>query len=332
MIGNCVGRVRRLLQLAASSRPELLAAAVSNSWLTVVLSRELEPTWRTGPPAEQLPLALALLLAGTVGGGLAAYGIALNDLVDVRHDRVFARERPLPAGQVGIPTAMVVATVCLLLALFAAVFLGRGSILLCLAGAVGILFYNSAAKFLAPLGILCLAVIWAINMLVPSPLLGFAWPVWLTFSHVIVATTVMYQLGGKRPRLHGPHWWLLWSGWTFSSLLLVGLMSLRDTLWSAEHPWLGVGPGLVAMGTAVTARWWLRTQPQRYRWRRNAAGEFGRLAMLALIAYDAAWVTGVGRPDLACLFIALFILAGVLPRLQPVLDRALAPPMTYQLK
>ena len=55
---------------------------------------------------------------------LYGFGMALNDLMDIRRDRVFARWRPIPSGRIRPRTAIVVTLVLLMISLAAATILG----------------------------------------------------------------------------------------------------------------------------------------------------------------------------------------------------------------
>jgi hypothetical protein len=323
------GHVQKLVHLLELARPELVCAAVSNSWMIVILSRH----WGQNPTLEAMPLWLAMLLAAVVSAGLAVYAMAINDLLDVRHDRVFARHRPLPAGRLALTTAVVVATVALLAALLAAAFLDRASILLCLLAASGILFYNTTGKFLPATGVVTLGLICAVNMLIPAPLLGFTWPVWLAMTHVMGCAALVHHQSGKRPRLLGDHWWVPWAGWAFWTLALMGVMSYRNALWLHGQPNIWVGPLLaVALFAVLVRRAMIVGSRLPMRDRREYARRQGRLAVLWLIAYDAGWVFGAGLHVQGVLFAALFVGAWASIHWLASLGQITAPMPPYRLR
>jgi len=298
--------VRKLLNLIHLLRLELLLTAVSDAWLMIFLAYAIEPIDFISPTLTQMPLALALILGGIVATGLAAYGLALNDVLDARHDRAFSPARPIPAGRIRLTTAMSTAVIALLLALSAALFLGRGSALLAALVAGGILFYNTAARFLPATGILCLALLRMLHMFIVNPEATFVWPVWLNFSYTVATAATVYVLVAKRPRLMSHGWWTLLAGWTFWTLALVGWMSWREL--PAHHApasiWFGPIAALAIFLTlAVSLRSHAATEARR---RRAVAINFSKLALLWLILLNASWLLAAGLYAQGAAHLALF--------------------------
>lgn len=328
-------RWQRILRLVQLGRIELIFSVISNTWLMILLARKIETSRGVGPAMTVGSLALALGLGAAVATGLAIYGLALNDAFDARHDRAFSPERPIPAGAISLTTVIVLGVLGLLGAVLATAFLGLGSTVLCVIAAIAILFYNITGKFFPAVGIMLLGLIRALNMFIPYPWVEFAWPIWLTMTHVMICAVVVHVLEGKRPRLHGPDWWGLCAGWTFWTLTLVTWMSWRNQGAPGlvqGRPGLWLGP-LIAAGLFALVSWYnLRAKMRPLRARRAAAGAFLRLSMLWLILYDAVWLLSAGFYGPGCLLLLLFTVAWSLVQFVAALTHLAAPPVTYQIK
>jgi len=330
----------RFVHLLHLLRVEFILAAVADSWLIIALGPRLEEPAHLNPALGAYPRPLVYLLGALIAAGLATYGLALNDLMDVRRDRTFSPRRPLPAGQVSLTAALTLALLGLIGAICAAVALGEGSAMLCGITAVAILFYNTTARFFPALGIITFALIRMLAMFVPNPELGFAWPVWLNFTYVVCCATLVYALIGKRPRLLGHHYPRICALWAFWTLALIGWMSWRQTLFADEAPYIWLGP-LAAVGSFIIAVGYrlprvmqttlrqLREQlphtltgdgarhhyrADSVRARRAAGHEFARLAGLWLIVLNASWLFAAGLVGSGLAMVALFALTAGLGR------------------
>ncbi len=145
----------------------------------------------------------AALVGWIVLGGLAVSGAGCvaNDLWDRRIDPQVerTRERPLASGRVGVPTALALLAVCLLLALLVVLALPAVGRSTCLALAVAalppVLLYPSAKRWF-PLPQLVLALCWGFAVLIPwaaaaGSLSGGAagpWPLLLTWLATLLWT------------------------------------------------------------------------------------------------------------------------------------------------
>jgi hypothetical protein len=318
-----------LLQL---TRLALVFTAVSNSWLMIFLAYGLEPqTRRNTGLLQDYPLWAFLILGAAVAAGLHTYGIALNDLLDARYDRLFSPHRPLAAGRVGQNTAVVLCVGSLLLASTAAIFMGKASTLLFLLAAALVLFYNLLGKFVPAAGILIVGAVRALNMILPNPDLSFAWPVWVTMTHVVACWTIAYQIEGKRPRLQPASWGLVCGGWGIGTLLLL-YWSDRTPSPAAGHHALWLGPVLAAAAFALAALMTLRRAGAGGRTRHDAGAAFLRLALLWLIVYDAAWLAGAGLYVQALTHLGLLALAYGSMRLMSAVAHLTDPALTYRLR
>ena len=279
------------------TRLGLTLTAVSNCWLMIFLAVYVEPDSHCNPwlrSAAALPLWLALLLAAVVAAGLHAYGAALNDLLDVRRDRMFHPRRPLPSGRLSVQGAVIAAVIGLLGATIAALALGTGPVLVCLLVAAATLFYNATGKYLPATGIVTLGLIRMVGMFLPNPVLGFAWPIVLAMTHVIVCATVVYHIGGKRPRLQPPEQWGIAAGWAFWTLVLIGWMGWRDGLHLADHPRAWIGPAVAALLFALASLWLVRWAQRRGAGAAALRSFYGSVAGAWLIVYDLTWLLSAG--------------------------------------
>ncbi len=273
------------------TRLALVAAGVSNVWLIVLLSKAPEVGEPTTAALETMPTALALLLAAGMTIGLHVFGTTLNDVLDARHDRMFDPHRPIPAGQFSSGRAVVLSMAALLVAIVCAVPFGPTATVVCLICAAGVLFYDTVGKHFPAAGVVTLGLVRAGQMFVPNPDIAFCWPMWLAMTHIMGISAAAYVLEQKRPKLAGLELWGLIAGWAFWSLGLIGWMIYRHGLVVHDAPSAWLGPIAMVGLFALLAGWRLPKVPRG----RDAGRLLMRLGWLWLIAYDAAWLGGVGR-------------------------------------
>ncbi|QKK08773.1 MAG: UbiA family prenyltransferase [Planctomycetota bacterium] len=191
-----LGRISPILYL---TRVTTAFAAVANVWFVILWSSRVAEEAPT-PHLDDKPM-WALLLGGAASAlGLYSYGTCLNDLLDVRRDRALRPERPLASGQLSIETAAVTVALTLIIAVLGATVFGTASVLLTLALAFGILFFNTAARFVPAVGLVVLGLLYAGHILVPNPGLRFMWPVWLVMTHALIVAAATHVLARKVPR------------------------------------------------------------------------------------------------------------------------------------
>jgi 4-hydroxybenzoate polyprenyltransferase len=104
----------RLMALLQLTRAALAFTAIADAW-TVLLLRV--PGER---PREMGLLIGEMLVVAVASFGLYGFGMALNDLLDARRDRIFAPRRPIPSGRIQPRWAVVTALGLLMAALLAA--------------------------------------------------------------------------------------------------------------------------------------------------------------------------------------------------------------------
>ncbi len=147
------------------------------------------------PGAPPLPPLVGWIVLG--GLAVSGAGCVANDLWDRRIDPLVerTRDRPLAAGRVGVPGAVVLLLLCLLAALLVVLALPAASRVLCLALAVAalppILLYPSAKRWF-PLPQLVLALCWGFAVLIPwaaaTGSLEGGWPLALTWLAAVAWT------------------------------------------------------------------------------------------------------------------------------------------------
>jgi hypothetical protein len=311
-------RPHTLTHLRELVRPDFVAAMVSGQWLMVFLAFYIEPEVRRNPALTSLGVVGALGLSAVVAGGLAVFMLALNDVLDARHDRAFAPTRPIPSGKITQRLALALAMAGLLSALGASVAFGPVSVEIALVAASAIVFYNVAGRFVPSVGIVTLGLVLGLMMVIPNPRLAFAWPILLTMTHVIATATLRYFLAGKRPRLTPINGWGICVGWAFWILVVLALIRVRDgETMSYELGQIWIGPAVAVVGFSLVA--WLMLGPTSLApgARRATAARFTRLAAAGLIVFDASWLLSAGRWWQAGVVLLLLVLACVLRPSEP---------------
>jgi 4-hydroxybenzoate polyprenyltransferase len=299
--------------LLQPSRIALLGSALSGPWLVMYLGRAIEAPERVAPYLKQWPLAASLAVAALLSMGLHLYGIAINDALDVRHDRLFIPNRPIPAGRIQPSQAAASAVFWLLLGIVLAIPLGTPTALLAVGAALIILFYDTSARFFPGLGILSLGLFRAAVMFLANPQLGFAWPIWLDVTHLVACAAIGHRLAGKRPALRAPAIWVLCSGWLFWSLALIGHMGVRQSLLSPGHAAIWVPPAIAGMAFGVIAFVLVRRAGGQTR--HETGEQFQRLALIWLIVFDACWLAGAGLWWQTATLVAVLLATLLLPKL-----------------
>ncbi len=313
--------------LLAVTRLALVFAGVADVWVIVLLTTA-GGSGEVGTEAlNGLPLWLALLLATGLTVGLHVFGTTLNDVLDVRHDRLFQPDRPIAAGRFSVAGAIVLALGALLLALVCAVPFGPTATVVCLICCGGILFFDAVGKHFPGTGPLMLGLIRAGAMFIVNPNLAFCWPIWLTMTHIVGITAAAYVLERKRPKLTGLHLGTLVGGWAFWSLVLMGWMLYQNGLSLPDAAWVWVGPVLAAGAFALLASMRLPKIGSG----RAAGRALMRMGWLWLIVYGAAWMFSAGWWGRGLLVAALLPLALVVMRITQALNRRVGDSTAYRV-
>lgn len=277
-------------------------------------------------------VTMALLAVAVLG--LHIYATAMNDLLDVRHDRLFSPDRPLASGRLELRWAVALSVLSLLVALLASMWLGFWSMGLALIAAALALFYNVLGKHFPGAGLLSLGLFRGSLMLLGCPQMGLLWPLWLTLTHNLAYLGLVNRLAGRGGGVAGG-WpgggsmrrplgmnqiWTLCLGWSVMTFLMVGWMRWRQ----AMVPW-GHGPLLLwpLLAGLVFAFWvWLGVarQAQSLRERSGASRSLLRLGRWWTLVYALVWLAGLGAWSDASWIVGLAILAWVIPGAMPWLE------------
>jgi hypothetical protein len=156
-----------------------------------------------------------------------------------------------------------------------------------------IVFYDFAAKYLVPLGLLSLGLIRFFHATIAAPTLPVLWHPLLLMNHVTIVSTIAYHWEHKRPALRRVHWYSVLLGLFMLDTLAIG------TVWVHRHGLPPFGRGMLGPASAVVAfallAIWIRKTSANSR----AAGQALMLSgLMWLIVYDASFVVGfVGVPE-----------------------------------
>jgi len=291
-IGSIIQLMFRLLALLQLTRAALAFTAIADAWTVLLLrppSVPADPMWL---------LILRMIITGVVSACLYGFGMALNDLLDARRDRIFARHRPIPSGRIGWRTAIITALLLMMTALFAAAMLmplsntyWPLSFLLAFATALLIVFYDATSKYLGGLGLLTLGLVRAIHCMIGNPQTPLLFLSMLLLTHVALISLVAYRYENKRPRLK---WWdvaTVITGLVVLNTTALAYMYWRGALVTENLPML-IGPGIAALVYLLWATFTLRQKKLTPRQR----GE--RLILMGLFwlfIYDASILVSNGQ-------------------------------------
>ncbi|MEX2218862.1 MAG: UbiA family prenyltransferase [Phycisphaerales bacterium] len=289
---------RALLRIAPVlhlTRVTTAFAVVANTWFVILWTRanaEHEP----GVAALPGPLAVTLLAGALVALGLFVFGSALNDILDVKRDRMLHPERPLASGELSREGAVAMVVLAATAAVLGATAFGIPAVLLTLMLILAILLFNAAGKFIPAIGLVVLGLIYGGHMAVPNVGLRFLWPVWFVMTHALAVGLLTHRMARKVPRLSRRALIAAVGGWVFWSAVLFVIQWRRGggdgTLWPAwVNPWGIVWPLLVAAAFALVV--WDRVR--RYGYTGRAADKIGRYGALWLGLYACSWLIGDGH-------------------------------------
>lgn len=267
-------------------------AVVGSEWFAVLWTRAHE---QESGHAEMLarPLWLLLLASAVNALGLYTFGAALNDILDIRRDRLLRPERPLAAGEMRVETAVALVAATLLLAVLGASVFGTPGVILTVLLAAGILAFNGMARFVPGFGIVAFGLISAGQSLIPNPFMCFLWPAWLVMTVMSGVHGASHVLGRKPPPVSRRAWLASSVGWGFWSAATAWLSHSRcGEVWPRwVSPAACVGPLLVVLVLVLTC------------WRKAAllgpgprlADKFLRYSTLSLSVVAVGWMAGAGR-------------------------------------
>ena len=279
----------KLISAIRLTRLTMAFGAVSDVWFVILLTRATDPYPEVIRVAH-ISLVFALVAGAVVAIGLFAYGAALNDVLDVRHDSAFRPDRPIPTGGIRLGQAIVVTIGALIITVVASAAMGLPALWIMLLVAGAILFYNAAGKYIPAVGCVTIGLIHAAHMLIPNVQLPFTLPVLLVMTHAMGIAAAVHILEDKRPRLTRSGILALGAGWIFWSGLIIAYGAGRDGLWPQGTPgWALLWP-LAAVVAFIMIAIWKTGGVQGA----AASEKLKRYGAMWQALYGAAWLVALG--------------------------------------
>ena len=303
--------LERLSPILRLARVTSAFAVVGNSWFTVLWARASaqEPSHAD---LSARPLALLLSAAAVNALGLFVFGASVNDILDLRRDRLLRPDRPLAAGEARLGTAVTLVAATLLLAVLGAAAFGTSGVVLTVILAGAILAFNGAARFVPGFGIVAFGLIYAGQMLVPDPRAQFLWPAWTVMTVMSGIHAAAHVLGRKTPPISRRAWVVTAIGWAAWSAAAFWLCTTREAPapgawppWVSGYAWAGPA-GVLAVLVLVCWRKARVLGPGP-----RLADKYLRYATLALSFCAVGWMGGAGHWREA-LILGVLALAGYL--------------------
>jgi len=292
---------QRLLPVLQLTRMALVFTALADSGCAMLLSAHFDALSNGHSLWKQLYVIRCIGLM-MISIGLYGFGMSLNDIIDRRRDRQISPTRPLPSGSIGLATAHVVCTLLVMIALLGAELysnVGNGSrisLVLTVLTMALIAFYDFAARYFVPVGLLSLGFIRFFHAMIAEPTMPVVWHPLLLLNHVTIVSAIAHHLEQKRPRIRRMHF-----RWVMAGLGAIDLATVVIvTLWKhqieprasvaqilALQPAL-LGPFAAVLAFVVFAVWSGRRSTNR----RDAGQALNLAGLLWLIVYDAAFSVG----------------------------------------
>lgn len=311
--------VRRFLAAAEISRLSVAFGAVANVWLVILLARA--DTRLAELPVSVRPLWQVLGAGAMIAVGFLAFGAALNDFLDAKHDRAFAPDRPLPAGNLPPRRAMQIAVLSLFAGILGAIPFGEHAILAAMALAAIILVYDAFAKHVPAFGIVTAGLATACSMLAACVESNALVPVWLAMSQTMGVGALAYVLGDKRPRLTARSVGFGAAAWAFASAAILWIEWERNDgalLAAIADPRRLALPAAVVLLGALVGVWKLR----RARGSR-ASDKILRYGSLWKSLVASSWLVAADMPvegaAVAGIALGIFAIVAMLRELGPQL-------------
>jgi 4-hydroxybenzoate polyprenyltransferase len=298
----------RLSPVLHLTRVTTAFAVIANTWFVILWTRANavngnEPGGAAGGVLEG-PLWPLLGGGALLGLGLYAFGMTINDILDVRRDRLLRPGRPLASGAMGMDAAISLVVITLIASVLGATVFGVEAVLLTLLLHAAILAFNAAGKFIPGIGLVILGLIYGAHMVVPNLHLRFLWPVWLVMTHALVVRAVTHRMARRVPRLSKRAIVAAVVGWCFWSGVLLWFQWRRagGHVWPEwVNPWAAVWPAALALLFALVA--WRKVL--RYGPGARAAEKIERYGSLWLPLYACGWLLGTEHRDAGLLLLGL---------------------------
>lgn len=304
--------MRRLLTRIAPAlrltRVTMAFSVIANTWFVILWTRT---TPREGYHTElnQSPLWLLLGAAAMVGIGLFSFGVALNDILDQRRDRILRPQRPIAAGQITTERAVLLVAGTMILAILGATAFGTQAVLWTLALLGAIIVFNAAGKFVPAVGLVFLGLIYGGHMLIPNLHLKFLWPVWWVMTHALLVAAATHAMARKVPKLSRRAVIAAFAGWLFwSGMLLWQQWKLSAPPGGARTLWPDWVPATAIIYPIALALLFIFVAARRvYRHGTGprAAQKIERYGALWLSFYACAWLLGTGHTNSGLIMTAM---------------------------
>lgn len=286
-MATVLDRLTPVLQLA---RVTTAFGSVANIWFVILWVRAI-PREEPPPPLATHPLWLLLAGGALYAGAMHAFGVALNDILDLRRDRALRPSRPIASGRLHVQRAVLIVAATLLVGVLGATTFGTLGVVVCLVSAVGILAYNAAAKFIPAAGFVALALLYSVHMATPDIAIRLLWPLWLVMTHCLVVSSVTHALARKVPRLSSRGAVGVGLAWALITAAVARAMIARGGLWPDwVDPLAGVIPGVLCLGfVAYAGHKVLILGPGQ-----RSAEKVAKYGALWLSLYAPGWLLGQG--------------------------------------
>lgn len=148
---------------------------------------------------------------------LYAGGVVLNDVFDLKLDRIERPERPIPSGLISQSEAAIYGGFLLLLGIACAYFVGELAMLISLLLAMSILLYDSLAKKHGFFGPMTMGLCRALNLILGISILGeltIAWIAIVPMVYIFAITLI------SRGEVHGDNKsHIIWAGILYSMVI-----------------------------------------------------------------------------------------------------------------
>jgi hypothetical protein len=298
--------LRRLSPALHLTRVTTAFAGIANIWFVVLWTRAASPEFE--PATHELrsrPLWVLLVGGAIVALGLFSYGMAMNDVLDLRRDRALRPDRPIPAGRMPLEAAVAVVIGSLLAAVLGSTVFGIASVVLTLVVAMAVLLFNATARFIPALGLVTLGLIYAGHMFIPNIHLRFTWPVWLVMTHALALGAVTHVVAGKTPPVSMRALVAAVAGWAFWSAALLALAARHDPGSQPWPAWVHQSVALWPALLAVVFILFVARRLQQFGVGARAAEKIGRYGSLWIALYGCSWLVGHGAWPQAWVLIAL---------------------------